>query len=105
MATARRDQLLELQARAQKKWAEEKTFEVTAPRDGELPSRACRAHAPASLPSRDTLAVSCIPHRSKAPLSPSIRGEKNSEKLSSSLQATSKRRHIYFGRAFFFWAP
>lgn len=34
MATARRDTLLELQAKAQKKWAEEKTFEVTAPRDG-----------------------------------------------------------------------
>lgn len=36
MATARRDTLLELQAKAQKKWADEKTFEVTAPRDGEL---------------------------------------------------------------------
>ena len=34
MATARRDTLLELQAKAQKKWADEKTFEVTAPRDG-----------------------------------------------------------------------
>ena len=34
MATARRDMLLELQAKAQKKWADEKTFEVTAPRDG-----------------------------------------------------------------------
>ena len=35
MATARRDTLLELQAKAQQKWADEKTFEVTAPRDGE----------------------------------------------------------------------
>ena len=34
MATARRDTLLELQARAQKKWADEKTFEVSAPKDG-----------------------------------------------------------------------
>jgi hypothetical protein len=37
MATARRDTLLELQAVAQKKWADEKTFEVSAPRDGALP--------------------------------------------------------------------
>ena len=35
MATARRDTLLEPQAKAQKKWADEKTFEVSAPRDGE----------------------------------------------------------------------
>ena len=34
MATARRDTLLELQASAQKKWADDKTFEVSAPRDG-----------------------------------------------------------------------
>ena len=34
--TARRDLLVDLQHRAQKKWAEEKTFEVDAPemRDG-----------------------------------------------------------------------
>ena len=34
MATARRDLLLDIQAKSQKKWADEKIFEVSAPRDG-----------------------------------------------------------------------
>ena len=48
MATARRDTLLELQAKAQKKWADEKTFEVTAPRDGASPLDPSPARAIAS---------------------------------------------------------
>ena len=63
MATARRDTLLELQAVAQKKWADEKTFEVSAPRDGALPplpglepptsaspAPPCRAHSASGPP-------------------------------------------------------
>lgn len=69
MATARRDTLLELQAKAQKKWADEKTFEVTAPRDGESSPNhptlsrkflAASFHAPAPRCDRGTRYI--IPH-------------------------------------------
>ena len=39
--TQRRDTLLALQATAQAQWAAEKLFEVDAPAEGTVPSRAC----------------------------------------------------------------
>ena len=52
MATARRDLLLDIQAKSQKKWADEKIFEVSAPRDGaSMP----RPRGPSSSPPRRDL--------------------------------------------------
>ena len=75
MATARRDLLLDIQAKSQKKWADEKIFEVSAPRDGASMPRPRgpfppppRSHQPTPIVDRSVAARSLFRHPTLTPI-------------------------------------